>query len=85
MGIYHTVANVRIANGTLYLDVDGKPLRKALCDLSKRLSTAAEAELAHFEISPSGYGIHWPLIDEDISIDGLLGIAHVPEQWKKIA
>ena len=28
---------------------------------------------------PSGYGIHWPLIDEDLSIDGLLGIVHTPQ------
>jgi len=34
------------------------------------------------EISPSGYGIYWPLIDEDLSIDGLLGIVHAP-QWRK--
>jgi len=32
-----------------------------------------------YEFSPSGYGIHWPLIDEDISMDGLLGIAHIRE------
>jgi hypothetical protein len=25
-----------------------------------------------------GYGIHWPLIDEDISIDGLLEVIHQP-------
>ncbi|MCA1752818.1 MAG: DUF2442 domain-containing protein [Flavobacteriales bacterium] len=23
-------------------------------------------------VSPSGYGVHWPLIDEDISFAGLL-------------
>ncbi len=26
--------------------------------------------------SPSGYGICWPDLDEDISIDGLLGVKH---------
>ncbi|MBK6354899.1 MAG: DUF2442 domain-containing protein [Saprospiraceae bacterium] len=25
----------------------------------------------NFIISPSSYGIHWPIIDEDISIQGL--------------
>ena len=33
-------------------------------------------EKNQFEIAPSGYGIHWPLIDEDLSIDGLPGIVH---------
>ncbi|MBW2657327.1 MAG: DUF2442 domain-containing protein, partial [Deltaproteobacteria bacterium] len=44
---------------------------------------ASEEERNNFEISLSGYGIHWPLLDEDISIDGLLGIVHAP-QWKKM-
>jgi hypothetical protein len=25
-----------------------------------------------FEVSPSGYGIHWPELDEDLSIDGMI-------------
>ncbi|MFI5222153.1 MAG: DUF2442 domain-containing protein, partial [Bacteroidia bacterium] len=29
-------------------------------------------ERGNFEISPSGYGIHWSLIDEDLSINGLI-------------
>jgi len=40
--------------------------------VSKRLSKASLRERKKFEISPSGYGIHWPIIDEDLSIDGLL-------------
>jgi hypothetical protein len=24
------------------------------------------------EVSPAGYGLHWPLVDEDLSIDGIL-------------
>jgi hypothetical protein len=42
------------------------------------LASASEEELHNYEISPGGYGIHWPLVDEDISIDGLLGIIHHP-------
>jgi hypothetical protein len=33
-----------------------------------RLMDAKPDQLAKYEISPSGYGIHWPDIDEDISI-----------------
>ena len=33
-------------------------------------------EQNEFDVSPSGYGIYWPLIDEDISIDGLLDVDH---------
>jgi len=75
---HHRVENVRIAKGTLCLVVDGKAIKRDLKDVSQRLADATDEEQKEFEISPSGYGIHWPLIDEDISIDGLLGIAHKP-------
>ena len=39
---------------------------------SKRLASATEQERMNAELSPGGYGIHWPLIDEDLSVNGLL-------------
>jgi hypothetical protein len=30
------------------------------------------SDLKNFEISPSGYGIHWPALDEDISITAFI-------------
>jgi hypothetical protein len=39
---------------------------------SRALASATEAERYNAELSPGGYGIHWPLIDEDLSINGLL-------------
>ena len=50
-----------------------------LKSISPILAGANHKQQSEFEVSPSGYGIHWPLIDEDISIDGLLGIKHIPE------
>jgi len=38
------------------------------------LRDATIDQLKNFEISPSGYGIHWPDVDEDISIKAFLGI-----------
>jgi len=49
------------------------------------LVKATEIERTTFEISPSGYGIYWPLLDEDLSIDGLLGIVDAPVKKRKIA
>lgn len=37
-----------------------------------RLASAKLKQLKHFEISPSGYGIHWPDLDEDLSVYGFL-------------
>ena len=37
-----------------------------------RLSEATKEQLENYEISPSGYGIHWPELDEDLSVLGFL-------------
>ncbi len=37
-----------------------------------KLAAAQKKQLARFEISPSGYGIHWPELDEDLSVYGFL-------------
>ncbi len=71
---YRDIGKVLFKDNTMILMVDGKEYSFALTDISQRLANASPAERAAFEISPSGYGIHWPLIDEDLSIDGLLGI-----------
>ena len=39
---------------------------------SKRLAAATNQERLKAELSPGGYGIHWPLIDEDLSVNGIL-------------
>lgn len=39
---------------------------------SERLACASPAERNRAELSPSGYGIHWPLIDEDLAVGPLL-------------
>jgi len=85
MNKYHVVEDIRLENGYLKLVVDGSILEKPLSEISSTLSNATPDEQQRFEISPSGYGIHWPLIDEDISIDGLLGIEHKPISDRKSA
>jgi len=74
----HEVKKVSFENNHMRLEVDGKEYVFDLRDVSSRLLEASMEERMRFEISPSGYGIHWPLIDEDLSIDGLLGVGHKP-------
>jgi len=47
---------------------------------SWRLSEATPKQRAHFRLIGSGQGVHWPDVDEDISVEGMLhGIpAHRP-------
>ncbi|MGV7207967.1 DUF2442 domain-containing protein [Oxalobacteraceae bacterium A2-2] len=37
-----------------------------------RLQEASQPQLAAWEIIGAGHGIHWPQLDEDLSIEGLL-------------
>ena len=37
-----------------------------------RLASANDKQLSRYEISPGGYGIHWPDLDEDLSVRGFL-------------
>ena len=48
---------------------------------SWRLSEATPRQRAHFRLIGSGQGVHWPDIDEDISVEGMLhGVpAHRPK------
>ena len=43
-----------------------------------RLLHASANERANFELLGDGFGIHWPDIDEDLSIEGLLRGAKAP-------
>ena len=72
---HHRVQNVDFDADTLVLTVDDRTLRLPLSAVSERLSRANEAARRFYRISPSGYGIHWPEVDEDLSIDGLIRTA----------
>ena len=39
---------------------------------SWRLADATPQQRAHFRLIGSGQGIHWPDVDEDISVEGML-------------
>lgn len=82
MSRFHEVKNLKFTDNQLIIEIDGEEKEYDLKKISKKLLEASDIEKNTYEISPSGYGIHWPLIDEDISIDGLLGIVHHPEYEK---
>ena len=80
---YHEIKRVYVKGENLFLVIDGKEHIFQLSQISEKLLNANNIEREKYEVSPSGYGIHWPLIDEDLSIDGLLGISHSPSQRNK--
>ncbi|MBN1973791.1 MAG: DUF2442 domain-containing protein [Sedimentisphaerales bacterium] len=70
----HKIKKIAFVKDRLTIKVDGSVYNLRLADISNKLTNASSEERAKYEISPSGYGIHWPLIDEDLSIDVLIGI-----------
>jgi hypothetical protein len=82
---YHQVTGLHFEGDVMILTINGQEKRFQVSDISLALQHASEQERNLFEISPSGYGIHWPLVDEDLSIDGLLGVVHEPQKTTKNA
>ena len=50
---------------------DGRTISVPLA-WSWRLSEATPAQRAKFRIIGTGQGVHWPDVDEDISVEGML-------------
>lgn len=72
------IADLRITDAeiTAYL-LDGRTVSVPLA-WSWRLSAATHEQRNHWEIIGDGIGIHWPEVDEDISIEGMLYGAPAP-------
>ena len=71
----HKIEDITFDQHSMYLQIDGRQIKLSLDVLSLKLKNASELQRKLYKISPSGYGIHWPLIDEDLAIDALLKLA----------
>lgn len=84
MGKVHNIQRIAFEGTTLLLKVDDRDYKISIAKQSKRLAKATPKQQENYEISPSGYGIHWPDVDEDLSIDGLIGITHAHPDAEKL-
>lgn len=66
------IINVSVTDDTLSIDLeDGRTLSVPI-GWYPRLAYGTPIERSHFEIGGAGYGVHWPDLDEDIGVEGLL-------------
>lgn len=66
------VLGVRVTDDTLVVDFDdGRSVSLPLA-WYPRLQRGTEKERAAWRLCGAGQGIHWPLLDEDLSAEGLL-------------
>jgi hypothetical protein len=75
---FHNVQALRFVGDLMEITVDGRTHAFNVAAVSARLAKASPKERNVWKVSPSGYGLHWPLLDEDLAIDGLLRLAGVP-------
>jgi len=57
-------------NGRIYIVMDSGLELSFPIDGNERLRFASDEELNNIELSP--FGLHWPDLDEDLSIKGIL-------------
>lgn len=76
MNKIHNIQEIKFKGDLLTLKVDGKLFEIDIRTQSKKLANSTDSQKNNYKISPAGYGIHWPELDEDLSIDGLIGIKH---------
>ncbi len=66
------ILEVHVTEDSLIVDLeDGRTIHVPL-SWYPRLAYATPEERRHFQIVGAGYGIHWPALDEDIGVEGLL-------------
>jgi hypothetical protein len=65
------IREIRFEGDTIIIQCEKKSIRTAIADISQKLMHASTIERNTYKISPSGFGVHWPLIDEDLSFPNL--------------
>lgn len=74
----YNIQKITFEQNFMNLYIEGKKIKISLDKVSEKLKSATELQRNFYKVSPSGYGIHWPLIDEDLSVDAILKISVQP-------
>jgi hypothetical protein len=72
---FKKIEQIYFQGDSICMKLDDKVYCVPLHLLSTKLASATDTERSVFFLSPSGYGIHWPVIDEDLSIEGIIRVA----------
>lgn len=68
-----TASSIETTDEELVIRLADREVRIRWERCSPILAAATADERHKAELSPGGYGIHWPSLDEDLSIGGLVG------------
>lgn len=66
------ILNISLNEDYLILELEDGRILSVPIAWYPRLVHGTESERQNFQISGAGFGIHWPELDEDIGVSGLL-------------
>jgi hypothetical protein len=66
------VIRVSVTDDTLSVDLEDGRTVSVPIGWYPRLAHGSSAERANVQISGAGFGIHWPDLDEDVGVEGIL-------------
>jgi hypothetical protein len=66
------IKSIGFGDKKLFIELNTGRVLVVPTSYTKKLSKASEKELKEYRLVGGGRGIHFPLIDEDISVDGII-------------
>lgn len=68
----YEITDVALKGHLLSFKVNGVSVTCDLAKMSDVLAKASKEQVANMIIDPVGVGFHWPALDEDLSVNGIL-------------
>lgn len=75
----YNLTGIHFDNEYMILKADNSEIKVKISEASLKLANASDQDRNDYKISPSGYGIHWRQLDEDLSVNGLIKLARERE------
>ncbi|MCI0694651.1 DUF2442 domain-containing protein [candidate division KSB1 bacterium] len=68
----YNISDVALSGYILSFKVNGITVTCDLTKVSDVLAKASKEQVANMIVDPVGVGFHWPALDEDLSVNGIL-------------
>jgi hypothetical protein len=77
----HNNLQLRTRRGLIVIALEGGCEFAFPAALAEGLADAPRSKLSKIRISPNGLGLHWPLLDADLYVPGLIEGAFGSDRW----
>jgi hypothetical protein len=79
------ISHVTLKDHQLSFKVNGTSVACDLARMSEVLARASKEQVANMIVDPVGVGFHWPALDEDLSVNGILKDLGIALHSSKVA